>query len=189
MHSDDDTVDQPEYSSPPESDVEDLEEITKRNELAYRVFYDLWKDFYDWELTYCINTLSQLSQSPYFTPSILPMAYQHAHWKMPVYDPEEWATVDDTDPQTGSSTQVTISWEALHVTRWKPYPRYTVCTPASRNVKRDEDLVLRSRYAPFADDRDFDIPNFLRRFKDFAWQNDYLDPDCKCALYFVYWSQ
>ncbi|KAF8172666.1 hypothetical protein BJ912DRAFT_993589 [Pholiota molesta] len=71
---------------------------------------------------------------------------------MPVYDPEEWATVEDTDPQTGSSTQVTISWEALHVTRWKPYPRYTVCTPASRNVKRDEDL-------------------------DFAWQNDYLDPD------------
>ncbi|KAF8964964.1 hypothetical protein BDZ97DRAFT_1700000 [Flammula alnicola] len=56
-----------------------------------------------------------------------------------------------------------------------PYPRYSACTPSSKNVIGEPHV--RARFAPFADDQDFDLEGYLIHFEDFMWQNDFPDPD------------
>ncbi|KAF8952910.1 hypothetical protein BDZ97DRAFT_1680444 [Flammula alnicola] len=58
-----------------------------------------------------------------------------------------------------------------------PYPRYSACTPSSKNVTVIGEPHVRARFAPFADDEKFDLDTYLTHFEDFMWQNEFPDPD------------
>ncbi|KAF9486124.1 SET domain-containing protein [Pholiota conissans] len=159
--------DEPEDST----SFEDVAEAS-RHEIAYRIYHDLWKEFYSWEQDYSQSTLNQLSPAVYIRLPDLPYLPE-AHWKGRVTAHEEWATIEDFD--SGAYTRSVTSWEPLTAPAWNYYPRYTFCTPHSFSVEAEQ--RSRAQFAPLADDEYFNKERFLKNFRDFMWQNDYPDPD------------
>lgn len=162
-------------------------------ETAYRVYHDLWHEFYTWEQESSVAALAYLSRGPpYSCPPPLPESY--GVWRRTEFaaeDDVEWFTIEDINPDTTERTRVIVGTEPVRNPGWKGYPRYTMCSPASRNLLGADDDNTRAPFASYADDKTFDLRTFLKGFTDFAWQNDFCDPDCQFivgCVYFLYIS-
>ncbi|KAF5314432.1 hypothetical protein D9619_011851 [Psilocybe cf. subviscida] len=166
---------------------------------AARLLNDLWMLFYSWEQNYCYDTLlPSLRSSEHQPPPNLPAAEIGASWEVcaTVADAElledgYWEVEDinfdavvRTPCQPISIQRHSTASAAPHakVVPLEPYPNYTSCAPASRNVLVKGSRHLRAQFAPFADDPNFDLVRYLRDFEDFAWQNNYDDPDYEIIL-------
>ncbi|KDR78331.1 hypothetical protein GALMADRAFT_155285 [Galerina marginata CBS 339.88] len=169
--------------SPPPSDDDDF--WPEHGETAYRVYHDLWEEFYSWESEYCLQTISKLSRFPNKPAPSLPDESFSKFTKPNVASNQDaqWFTIQDYDPNSSGSRILTTAVCSdptsykIGNTGWQPYARYTSCTPASRNVLAISDVHARAHFAPYADDAQFDQAEYLKEFEDFMWQNNFIDPD------------
>lgn len=149
----------------------------QQHETAYRVYNDLWNDFYDWERDYCEKALSSISRLSPRTNNLPNHSTVESNY-FPTHDDVEYFVMEDSDPRTGRVTSSILAAEPFLVERWDPHPRYNTCTSISRNVPAiPVDGYSRISFIPLADDENFDFENYLEDFEDFKWQNDFIDPD------------
>ncbi|KAG5635950.1 hypothetical protein H0H81_009575 [Sphagnurus paluster] len=82
----------------------------------------------------------------------------------------------------------------------RPYPRYECCTPSSYSYdlqdhhdgnEEDGDLDVDrdiagtvATFAPYADDKNFRLVEYLSEFNKFIWQEDFVSPDPDCVWFF-----
>ena len=167
----------------------DGEGIDQRSKVAHGVYLEISKSFYTWERESISQILAGLPRS-------------HAKRKRrqiprPTYDvqnQEEGEKISFVLEGFTSSSHTAFGIRRTHKYRiviepiipkdgpYEPYPRYTACTPISANLSGPSDPHLRASFAPFADDARFELESYLANFEDFAWQNEFPDPDCICTL-------
>ncbi len=190
-----------------DSDLPDLEDIIVQRETAQRVYDDTRAAFCAWSEEHARTTIARLARPRNRPPPPLPEPDPEQKWpRQALFLPDSDSSSDDSaqtiyfdvdefNPFTGTQhTRVRTASPVIRAKPFSPYPRYTMCTPASRSVPMrlgttepiTNDAPLRAAYAPFADDASFDVREYLSKFDDFAWQKDMRDPDC---MYFHSFSR
>ena len=72
--------------------------------------------------------------------------------------------------QTSKSTTLSVSSPAIKLeASFQPYPPYTYCAPASRNIFTGDDSHYMP-FIPFADDEDYNYTADIDLYHYFAWQ-------------------
>ncbi|PPQ72753.1 hypothetical protein CVT26_003033 [Gymnopilus dilepis] len=72
--------------------------------------------------------------------------------------------------QTSKSTTLSVSSPAIKLeASFQPYPPYTYCAPASRNIFTGDDSHYMP-FIPFADDKDYNYAADIDLYHYFAWQ-------------------
>jgi hypothetical protein len=166
---------------------------------ASRLLNDLWNVFYSWEYNYCYNVLASLEASDQQPLPDVPAAVIGTPWEFcatfpsaelidDVYWELEDADVDSTvrHPCQPISVQRHSTAGAglnARVVPLEAYPSYTSCTPSSRNILVKDLRHVRAQFPQFPDNPNFNVIEYLRDFEDFAWQNNYDDPDCTCLCF------
>ena len=182
------------------SDPSDLEDIIAQRETAQRVYDDTRAEFYTWSEEHARTTIARLTRPCHRPPLPLPEPDPEQKWpRQALFLPDSdsssegdaqtiYFDVDEFHPFTGTQhTHVRTASSVIRAKPFSPYPRYTMCTPASRSVPMRLGTTepstggggapLRAAYAPFADDASFDVRGYLEKFDDLAWQRDMRDPD------------
>lgn len=156
----------------PDSDDEEF-----RLETAHQVFQDLWGDFYEWEQSFCSQTISSLSRSGHFTAFDPPA--EPTTDPIPADDFGEWFSITDGDHVASTRTHTDVCSKTVIVEHkgFRAYSRYTSCTPASLNVSSLEHLLHSASFLPFSDNPEFNTDEYLDEFRTFGWQADFFDPD------------
>ncbi|KIM45374.1 hypothetical protein M413DRAFT_442043 [Hebeloma cylindrosporum] len=174
-----------ESSPPPTSELDgsepeiiDVDEIDRQQQrdYAYDVYLEVSKSFYTWEREDASQALAGLarnhtkrksSRRPFPTHDL---QYQEGEKRIP-FTVEKW-TSHSHEKQSITSEPILVVAQG-----WDPYPQYTACTPTSTSLSGPPNPHLRASFAPYADDVRFKLEPFLADFEDFAWQNDFPDPD------------
>ena len=164
------------------------------DEFASSVFRQTWKDFYNWESSYCrraIDSLRGISNGPRTRkpPSddeafieddqLINNAPRRGGILTMSTDDDDFLTVEtySEDGKISKITHVpvqTISISSLH--ELKPYSAYEGCTPISRNIFLGDDSD-HLPFIPFADDPGFDWAENAEFFTYLAWESRFFDPD------------
>lgn len=171
-------------------DSQELDAEENKRNVAYEVYLAVSTSFYTWERDYASQTLAGLARN-------------HARRKLrqrsrPTADlqNQEGEKISFVFEEFTSSLHIAngirrtyehriTSEPILRADPYEPYPRYTACTPTSTNLTGPLNPHLRASFAPFADDSRFELESYLAHFEDFIWQNEYPDPDCICALFYI----
>lgn len=170
------------HTPTPDDDLSDSEDLwLEKCQTAYRVYQDLWNDFYTWQLKYCTETISSLSKP------IIPLDYipLHPHASASYESTKEdeygeWFSIQDWDPVSSTQSDTMVFSKTIMADgsgSFGPYPRYSSCTPSSINFSYAEDVCGAAPFIPFADNVEFKIKQFLENFREVGWQTRLFDPD------------
>ena len=153
--------------------------------LAYR---SAWESFYTWESQYSEQTLSSLQAPDYEPPAI---AFDDLVSSSEDPDTDMIDLSEDRRHATYTRWSYTRRASSVKVhadvvaARPRPidpfaYPKYESCTPATRNIRHDEDITL-LRFIPYADEGDISdrYEDITEPFASFAWQTQWYDIDCE----------
>jgi hypothetical protein len=168
-------------------------------EIGISVYKETWNEFYAWEQDECRRALDSLAISESSLPPRNPQSLQaigDTDSELDFdFDPEASNSYSESDTETftreefdtyeNSIRYSTLTCFTQKASPMRAYPRYEICTPASRNYARnplyEEDQAL---FVPYADDLEFPVEQYLAHFHAFSWQVDFPDPDSKCSNFF-----
>jgi len=157
--------------------------------IGISVYKETWNEFYAWEQDECQRALDSLSITPESFPSLLqiklpddpdnPLDFDFDAFNLESdLSEQETFTMEEFDAHENSLRYSTLTCFQQEATQMKGYPRYEMCTPASRNYTRDplyeQEQAL---FVPYADDLEFKVDIYLQFFNHFSWQVDFTDPD------------
>ena len=159
-------------------DSEDIQ--IEKYPTAYKVYQDLWSEFYNWERLFCQQNLEGLSKSVIHPRS----RFHHAGemYDLPSFSSseEDFFTYEDISFDSTVSTKFTFSPnpKIIQSQTLEPSAGYTACTAISTNIIQKDDPASLS-FAPHADDPLFALDDYLSHAGWFTWQFDFKDPDRK----------
>lgn len=152
---------------------EELDFAQKRS-YAEEVYRGVYTEFFAWEQEECRRTLISLRTT---TPKILRLPRVSTS-----YHPSQVTIVEGSekfyfDDLVDDSNSFQASCLTIKAAKWSPCPRYFSCTPISQNTQRDTVQDYTLPFVPYADDPNFPVFDYLENFSEFAWQEEFKDPD------------
>ncbi|EDR03302.1 uncharacterized protein LACBIDRAFT_307384 [Laccaria bicolor S238N-H82] len=152
---------------------EELDFAQKRS-YAEEVYRGVYTEFFAWEQEECRRTLISLRTT---TPKILRLPRVSTS-----YHPSQVTIVEGSekfyfDDLVDDSNSFQASCLTIKAAKWSPCPRYFSCTPISQNTQRDTVQDCTLPFVPYADDPNFPVFDYLENFSEFAWQEEFKDPD------------
>ncbi|KAL0572758.1 hypothetical protein V5O48_009207 [Marasmius crinis-equi] len=160
--------------------MHEQEDLVKIGRELYR---EVHKEFADWSYSESSSILKSLRRTPPKPSRRLPIEVSDevVDWEDGEHD--ESASSEDTTcsitTYSGSETQiqgvVPLTTARDDFVKIGGIPRYTQCSPLSRNMERN--IGAGALFIPFADSKEFPVKKFLREFPFLEWIERFNDPE------------
>lgn len=176
-----------------DGDTPEIEPVDSHTRgIGLSVYKETWDEFYRWEQDECRRALDSLAISELSSPPFNPQSIHDLDYTGSSFDFDfeafnsdsnldtETFTREEFDVHENSVRYSTLTCFTQKAMQMKGYPRYEMCTPASRNYARDPFYEQnQAPFVPYADDMNFKFEEHLDPFDEFSWQVDFVDPDRK----------
>jgi hypothetical protein len=140
---------------------------------ALNVYRLVWNEFYAWEIESSRQTLESLAHEGHLPPG--PVDF---------HPPDLITDGDDTYSVFQLNTKSRTSSKTFFADVFQPYPTYESCTPSSRNISPNPELLEEERaFIPYAQNVGWE--KRAEELESFAWQDDFKDPDSMSLRFLV----
>lgn len=176
-----------------EGDLSNLEprlseySLAQLRELGLKIYKEVWKQFYDWELRECRHIIHALAgqripgEKEKYNRAINRLldlgALQDSEMQIDSTHPNKPSLVVSQYDAEGQSISYPLEMEEISVDpTFEAHPPYESCPPINQSMR----FIVHeaATFIPYGDEENFPVMEYLDQFQSFAWEKDF-DPDCK----------
>lgn len=154
-------------------------------ELGLKIYTEVWKQFYEWELRECRQIIHALAgqripgEKEKYNKAIDQLldlgALQDSEMQIDSKNPNKPSlVVSQYDPE-GRGISYPLEMEEISVdSTFEAHPPYESCPPINQSVRFH--VRETAAFIPYDDEEEFPVMKYLDQFQSFAWEEDF-DPD------------
>jgi histone-lysine N-methyltransferase EZH2 len=156
-------------------------------ELGLKIYTEVWKQFYEWELRECRQIIHALAgqripgENEKYNKAIDQLldlgALQDSEMQIDSKNPNKPSLVVSQYDAEGRGISYPLEMEEISVdATFEAHPPYESCPPINQSVRFH--VRETAAFIPYDDEEKFPVMKYLDQFQSFAWEEDF-DPDCK----------